>query len=206
MNLEPSRSSGPQTTVFDLSEARSAGMRMNRGIVIALTAAGLVVLSGGVYLILFAIWRDSANGGPGVGVILTVLATGAFTILAGLSSILAATKKLPGAERLLVSDQGVELRNGSVRIRTWTWKSPKDRFVLTDCSRSPSAGVNDNPLYFISADKPFSRGNPIPKIAFDTLLSAARESGAQVIQSYGSPRAYYPTTFYKVIGRTRIDG
>jgi hypothetical protein len=192
--------------IFDLSMVRSAAKRMNRPKILLVTwIAGMFALLGFSVLI-FTIGKIPGKGGWSSSTGASVLFATVFLWFICALSLLVASSKLAGADKLRISPNGVELWSGSRLAGSWRWDTPSDHFILTDCSKSPSAGAGGNPMYFINNSRFLSRDNSLTKEAFEAVLVAAERNGVNVAWRPGSPMQYnYPVTIYEVVGRARAS-
>jgi hypothetical protein len=187
--------------LFDLSEVRAQARNMNRSIVWSFSLLGALTAPMGAYLVYHGLTGLASKGGWTSAIGIDLLIATVFLWLNSIWCFLFASKKLPGADHLRISNVGVELSVGGSVANSWTWSSPRDRFVLEDDTQAPGTGAVDLPSYYLKKPGFWSRSTALSREAFDAILAAASRNGATVSQRPGSPWiGSYPVTLYEVTG------
>lgn len=186
---------------FELGEVRARAMRNNWVTLFLLWAIFCAFALAGVYLVIIGFKKGILLGSvasvDGAALVFAVSLMGFVSSYALMSALTA----LPGASLLRMSSVGVELWNREILLDSWHWDSLKDCFSLIDCSQRPNAASEDLPVYIIRGGKFWSRNSALTKEAFDAILRAAEQFGAQVDRHPGSPRSFsYPVTVYQIAG------
>jgi hypothetical protein len=191
---------------YDLAEVRAKARKMNQSIVWSFSIVGAMTLPMGAYLLYLIQTKVAKEGGWSSAIGISLLFAIAFLWLNSLWCFLFASKKLPGSDRLRISDDGVELLVGGTSTHSWMWNSPRDRFVLEDDSQSPGVGDQDLPSYYIKKSGFWSRSTALTREAFDAVLAAASGKGAFIVQRPSSPWiGSYPAILYEVSGGRRAS-
>jgi hypothetical protein len=178
---------------------------MNRLKILVLSGIGVLFALLGASIFTTAISNIQDKGGWSSPTGASVLFVTTLLWFTSAISLLAATSKMAGADKLRISSDGVELWSGSRIAKSWRWDTPSDHFVLTDCSKSPTAGAGGHPMYFINNSRFLSRDNSLTKEAFEAVLVAAERNGVNVAWRPGSPMQYnYPVTIYEIAGGSAL--
>jgi hypothetical protein len=122
----------------------------------------------------------------GLGVIF-LLAVFSFIVVIALQNLFS---KLPGAERIVIAADGLDLIYRGGRVISLRWDDPLTKFQLADMSASNSA-LRAGVAYILGEQSSSGRHTVLTEEAFRAILSAAQSAGAAISSRRGGTALVY---------------